>query len=255
MTTAVANAVAERYVRLRAVPGSKCVVVTNGIEMAELQPNAQRRAAIREDMGVSDEFVWLSVGRITPAKDFPNLMQAFGQALRDFPKVQLWSVGDGTAGSGEAAYSSAVMPQRASIPGQKIRTWGTQVSSISSTTLEKVRWLGLRRDVPALLDAADGFVLSSAWEGMPLALGEAMAMEKPVVATDVGGVRELVGDAGVIVPAKDSGALAAAMLDVMKRPSEWRAATGRAARARIAESFSMDAKADQWEALYRSVAE
>jgi glycosyltransferase involved in cell wall biosynthesis len=58
---------------------------------------------------------------------------------------------------------------------------------------DSVRWLGLRRDLPALLDAADGFVLASAWEGMPLALGEAMAMEKPVVATDVGGTRELVG--------------------------------------------------------------
>ena len=65
--------------------------------------------------------------------------------------------------------------------------------------------------MPALLDGADAFVSGSAWEGMPLAVGEAMAMEKPVVATDVGGVRELVGDAGVIVPAKDSEALASAM--------------------------------------------
>ena len=63
-----------------------------------------------------------------------------------------------------------------------------------------VRWLGLRDDMPSLLDGADAFVLSSAWEGMPLVVGEAMAMEKPVVATDVGGVRELVGDAGVVIP-------------------------------------------------------
>jgi glycosyltransferase involved in cell wall biosynthesis len=64
-----------------------------------------------------------------------------------------------------------------------------------------LRWLGLRRDVPALLDDADAFVLSSAWEGMPLAIGEAMAMamDKPVVATNVGGPRERVGDCGVLV--------------------------------------------------------
>jgi hypothetical protein len=80
---------------------------------------------------------------------------------------------------------------------------------------DSVRWLGLRRDMPALLDAADAFVSGSAWEGMPLAVGEAMAMEKPVVATDVGGVRELVGDAGLVVPAKDSGALADAMQATM----------------------------------------
>ena len=70
--------------------------------------------------------------------------------------------------------------------------------------------------MPALLDAADGFVLASAWEGMPLAVGEAMAMEKPVVATDVGGVRELVGEAGVIVPAKSPESLAQAMLALMR---------------------------------------
>jgi glycosyltransferase involved in cell wall biosynthesis len=119
--------------------------------------------------------------------------------------------------------------------------------------MDCVRWLGLRRDIPALLDAADGFVLGSAWEGMPLALGEAMAMEKPVVATDVGGVRELVGEAGVTVPAKDSDALAEAMLATMRQSEAARAAQGRAARERIVRSFSMDAKADEWEALYPSM--
>ncbi len=92
---------------------------------------------------------------------------------------------------------------------------------------DSVRWLGLRRDMPALLDAADGFVSASAWEGMPLAVGEAMAMEKPVVATDVGGVRELVGDAGVLVPARDSEALAEAMMATMQRSGEEREQTGR----------------------------
>ncbi len=118
---------------------------------------------------------------------------------------------------------------------------------------EHVRWLGLRRDMPALLDAADGFVLASAWEGMPLVLGEAMAMEKPVVATDVGGVRELVGDAGTLVPAKDPEALAEAMLATMRQSREERARMGRAARERIVHQFSMDAAADWWEALYRKL--
>ena len=104
--------------------------------------------------------------------------------------------------------------------------------------------------MPALLDAADGFVLASAWEGMPLAVGEAMAMEKPVVATDVGGVRELVGEAGVIVPAKSPERLAEAMLEMMRRTDEERRKLGSAARERIAAHFSIDAKIDEWEALY-----
>ncbi len=102
----------------------------------------------------------------------------------------------------------------------------------------------------ALLDAADAFVLSSAWEGMPLVVGEAMAMQKPVVATDVGGVRELVGDAGVLVPPKDSAALADAMLRVMHMSSDHRQTMGQAARKRINQHFDMNAKAEEWEALY-----
>jgi len=113
-----------------------------------------------------------------------------------------------------------------------------------------VRWLGLRRDLPALLDAADGFVSSSAWEGMPLAIGEAMAMGKLVVATDVGGVRELVGSDGYLVPPHNPSALAAAMCEVMQTNPSIGIAKGRSARERICESFDMDAKPLEWESLY-----
>jgi glycosyltransferase involved in cell wall biosynthesis len=215
------------------VERGKCVVITNGIETADFVPNAERRAAMRAQMGVAGEFVWLSVGRNTTAKDMPNLLQAFGSAWRTAPNMQLWMAGD--------------------VPGDGKKT--AVAISMPNGAVDAVRWLGLRRDVPALLDAADGSVLASAWEGMPLAVGEAMAMEKPVVATDVGGVRELAGDTGVLVPAKNATALAAAMLAMMRRPMEELSAMGRAARERIANDFSMDAKADEWEALYRSVSD
>jgi glycosyltransferase involved in cell wall biosynthesis len=118
---------------------------------------------------------------------------------------------------------------------------------------ESVRWLGLRDDMPSLLDAADGFVLSSAWEGMPLVVGEAMAMEKPVVATDVGGVRELIGDAGLVVPPNVAEALAEGMRSVMRMPDDQRRAMGRNARTRIQRLFDIDAKADDWQTLYAAV--
>jgi glycosyltransferase involved in cell wall biosynthesis len=229
--TAVSEAVRVRYVRLKAVRGSKCLVVTNGIETGEFVPDAERRRAMRTEMGAGDEFVWMAVGRNTAAKDHANLMQAFGVVWREFPQVQLWIAG-GAADGDKRTYGGISMPRGA---------------------LDRVRRLGVRHDIPALLDAADGSVLSSAWEGMPLAVGEAMTMEKPVVATDVGGVRELVGDSGAIVPAKDPNALAEAMLAMMRRPVEARAEIGRAARERILNSFCMDAKANEWEALYLSV--
>ena len=231
LTTAVSAAAAERYIRIRAVRRARCVVLTNGIDTAEFAPDTGRRAAMRDEMGVTGEFVWITVGRIAPAKDYPNLLRAFEVVHAAQPAAQLWAVG-------EAGVSSD--PRYAVLAAER-------------GTMKQVRWLGLRRDTAALLDAADGFVLGSAWEGMPLALGEAMAMEKPVVATDVGGVRELVGDAGSMVPARDPGALGAAMRMVMETSLETRLANGVRARERICRSFSMEAKADEWEKLYGSL--
>jgi glycosyltransferase involved in cell wall biosynthesis len=113
--------------------------------------------------------------------------------------------------------------------------------------------LGLRRDIPALLDAADAFVLASAWEGMPLAVGEAMAMGKPVVATDVGGVRDLLGDAGRLVPPRNAEALTGAMISLMRATDQDRQTLSSLARTRIEQEFSMEAKADEWERLYRTL--
>jgi glycosyltransferase involved in cell wall biosynthesis len=226
-TTAVSHSAAERYVRLKAVPAHKFSVLCNGIDTKEFAPSPERRARTREQMGVQEVFIWLTAGRIVPAKDYPNLLRAFAQVRTAIPQTQLWI-------AGEAVGVGVAMIQ-------------TQAAELG----ESVRWFGLRRDIPALLDAADAFVLASAWEGMPLAVGEAMAMEKPVVATDVGGVRELVGDAGVIVPAKNSDALAEAMLSMMGSRRQARESMGYAARVRIADRFSIEAKADEWEALYR----
>jgi glycosyltransferase involved in cell wall biosynthesis len=233
LTTAVSSAAAERFVRLKAVPKHKCVVLTNGIDSAEFCSNAERRAKTRIEMGVGEEFVWLTAGRIVPAKDFPNLLRAFGLVRATGNETRLWIAGE--------AVDAQLNPVKAFIFGG------------AKGFMDQVRWLGLRRDMPALLDAADGFALASAWEGMPLVVGEAMAMGKPVVATDVGGVRELVGDAGVIVPAGNSDALAEAMLGLMGRSAEERQQLGSAARCRIATQFSIETRVVEWDALYRSL--
>jgi glycosyltransferase involved in cell wall biosynthesis len=232
-TTAVSQAAADRFVRLRAVPAGKLSILANGIDTMEFSLSPERRAHMREEMGAGDEFIWLTAGRIVPAKDYPNLLRAFARVTTDCSETRLWLAGEGDA---DALSGLIVLADELGLRG-------------------RVRWLGLRRDMPALLDAADGFVLASAWEGMPLAVGEAMAMEKPVVATDVGGVRELVGDDGVLVVAKSPEGLAEAMLKMMRRTDIERRSLGHAARERIVAHFSMDAKANEWEALYRAVLE
>jgi glycosyltransferase involved in cell wall biosynthesis len=235
-TLAVSRAAAERFLELKAVSAPKCGVIVNGIDTVEFTPDAGRRARLRTERGLDSHsppspFLWLAAGRIAEAKDYPNLLHAFAQVFLSRPNARLWI-------AGEAAGTDLA----------RLQSLAAQLSLNGS-----LQWLGLRRDIGALLDTADAFVSASAWEGMPLAVGEAMAMEKPVVATDVGGVRELVGDAGILVPAGNSVALARAMLDLMDQDGEQRSALGRSARQRIVEHFSMDVNADRWEALYEEM--
>ncbi len=238
-TTAVSQAAADRFIRLKAIPERKCQVLTNGIDVAQFTPSSDRRAQTRAAMVAGESFIWLAAGRLVPAKDFPNLLQAFKHVRAIFPDSQLWIAG---------AFADATLK-----PTRNGRTSFVSLIAYERSSMEQVRLLGLCRDMPAVFDAADAFVLSSAWEGMPLAVGEAMAMEKPVVATDSGGTSELVGNAGLIVPSQDPSALANAMVDLMHQPFAARQSLGQAARARIASHFNIDARADSWEALYRSM--
>jgi len=230
-TTAVSRAARDQFVRLGAVPESKCLVVSNGIDTAEFSPDLKRRQRMRDTLSAGSSFVWLASGRIAPAKDYPNLLRAFAIARASCPEAQLWIAGEAPHDGRKSVNASALCQQ----------------------SQRGVHWLGLRRDIPALLDASDAFVLSSSWEGMPLAVGEAMAMQKPVVATDVGGVRELVGNAGLLVPPRNADALAAAMISLMRVPAQDRQTLSSHARARIQQEFGIDAKADEWERLYRTL--
>jgi glycosyltransferase involved in cell wall biosynthesis len=238
--TAVSAAARDRYVRAKAMNASRCCVVLNGIDIDEFAPNPARDERARAEMSAGKSFIWMATGRLVAAKDYPNMLRAFALVRTEFPETQLWIAG---------------------APDPKMTAQGKDGSAVSvegfaiahGLIKEGVRLLGPRRDVAALLDAGDAFVSSSASEGMPLAVGEAMAMEKPVVANDVGGTRELVGDAGTIVPAGNSPALAAAMMAVMRQTELQRRAQGKKARRRIASAFSINDRANEWESLYRSL--
>lgn len=232
LTTTVSQAVASRFLQMHSASQQKCLVVSNGIDTVEFAPIPERREGMRSSMGVKEEFVWLAAGRIVPAKDYPNLLRAFAKVRSQCLRAQLWVAG----GEASASETAAVHALAAELRLGKI-----------------VRWLDVRRDLPDLLDAADGFVMASAWEGMPLVVGEAMAMEKPVVVTDAGGTGEIAGDAGWIVPCRNPGALAAAMLECMESSLGEREMRGRLARERIVRLFNIEDKADQWEDIYERV--
>jgi glycosyltransferase involved in cell wall biosynthesis len=105
--------------------------------------------------------------------------------------------------------------------------------------------------------AADGFVLSSRYEGLPMVLLEAGACAVPVVATDVPGTREVVvdGETGWLTPAGDAQKLAQTMMKLMHMPPDERHAMGGRARDHVARHFTLDAVLDHWERLYAELLE
>ena len=157
----------------------------------------------------------ISVGRLKAPKDFVTLTRALARVSSPYFEAQF--VGDG--------------PDRATVEAEA-DTLGLD---------GRLRLLGDRADVPALLARSDVFVLSSTSEGMPVSVAEAMAAGLPVVATAVGGVAELVvdGETGFLVPPRDAGALAAAITRLLADPV-LRRRMGSSARSRAEAIFDLD---------------
>jgi glycosyltransferase involved in cell wall biosynthesis len=120
---------------------------------------------------------------------------------------------------------------------------------------QDVIYTGFRDDIPAILSALDLFVLASLQESCPVALLEAMAMKVPVVATDVGAVREMVthGVTGLVVPPGDSDALAQAALAYLAQPQPQVRTMVEAARKRVEQDFTVQSIARQQGQLYEKL--
>lgn len=219
--------VAESLRTRKVLPAGKLRIIPNGVEIPGPLPPAERLRVRGELKLEPTEFLWLAVGRLLPQKDYPNLLQAF-QPLAAAPS-RLAIVGRGP-----------LLPQLQ----QHARELGIE---------SRVRFLGVRQDVGALLSAADGFVLSSAWEGMPNVVMEALAAGVPVVATQVGGVSELVqaGDSGFLVPPRNPEALSHGMRELMSLSPEQRRHMGLLGRDHIAAGYGLPAMASRWVTLYQ----
>jgi len=228
LTTNVSRAAVERYIRVSAAPKNKIMFMPNGIDTAKFKPNKAAGQRLRNELGVDNYFVWLAVGRFEEAKDYPNMLRAFKMIVSKKSNVVLLLVGQGSL-------------------LEEVKKLGSELK-----LGDKVRFLGVRRDVPDLMNAADAYVMSSAWEGMPMVLLEAGACGLPIVATDVGGNSEVVlnDKTGFIVPPYNSEALAQAMEKMMALPQEKRLEMGKAGRTYIEANYSLEHVVDQWVALY-----
>jgi glycosyltransferase involved in cell wall biosynthesis len=232
LTTQVSHAGLERYVRVGAVPRHKIRYIPNGVDTERFKPNLEDRLKFRKELGV-DGFVWLAVGRFDPPKDYPSMLQAFARVVHKHSNTILLIAGDG--------------PLRKTMENLA-RELGIE---------KRTKFLGIRRDIPQLMNAADAYVMSSSWEGMPNVLLEASATGLPIVATDVGGNREIVldGVTGFLVPPRNPEALARAMLRIMDLSDEERKEMGKRARKHIEVKFNLDRVVDLWEILYYELLE
>jgi glycosyltransferase involved in cell wall biosynthesis len=229
-TTAVSAAATERFVRVGAVPADRITTLRNGFDPERARVTDEARSRSRRELGVDEDFLWLSVGRLEPQKGYDILLQAFATLRQRRVDARLAIVGSG--------------PER-----EPLREMAAVLGLDGSVAL-----LGPRRDVPSLLAAADGFVLSSRWEGLPMVLLEAAAQALPIVATDVGGCREVARpDLGAVLTEPAAEPIADAMLRVMELGRAERAVVGEALRQHVLDEFGLDAVLARWEELYREV--
>jgi glycosyltransferase involved in cell wall biosynthesis len=230
--TIVSQAAADRFVNEGIVPRRLLTVVPNGVDVDQFRNvPASARETIRRSLGLDGEFVWLAVGRFEIAKDYPNMLRAFAQVRQREARAVLLLVGRGSL-QGEVEALVGELGLRSA-----------------------VRFLGVRHDVPEVMSAADGYVMSSAWEGMPMVLLEAAAAGLPIVATRVGGNHEVVRDrdSGLLVPPSDADALAGSMLRMMELPPGQRQAMGERGREHVRTQYGLGRVAEQWESLYSQV--
>lgn len=208
---------------------SSVEVLQHGIDLEEASELRGRRGDLRLQLAVDPGRVLVgTIANFTRHKDYPTLLQAAAQVVSKESRVDFVAVGQGPL-------ENEIMALH--------RQLGLG---------ERFRLLGYREDAVAVMCACDLFVLTSAFEGLPVALMEALSLGLPVVATAVGGVREAIRDGveGLLVPPRRPDLLAEAILD-LARDSERR---GQMASAAHDSSQKFDAKraAHRMEQIYRS---
>lgn len=203
----------KRGSRYGLVPQRKSVVIRNGVDFLSFARHTEKRieeSDWREELGIDlSQPVVGTVARLHRQKGIPYLLAAIRLLLQEIPELQCLIIGGG--------------PWKDRLIEQKNRL-GLDAA---------VHFLGERKDIPQLLSIFDVVVLPSLWEGLPYFLLEAGSSGKPVVATDVDGVKEIItdGKTGILVPPKNPERLAEALLQLI---------TNKDLAARLGEALKLD---------------
>jgi len=219
-------------VRSNVISAEKIEVINNAVNVSELSQNGFIPAEVKKELNLPlDSYIIGTVGLLNVAKGQKYLILAGVEALKKIPNLKILIVG-----SGELEEELKALTRQQQISSQVIFT-------------------GYRSDVARMLSVMDIFVLPSLWEAMPFAVLEAMAVGKPVIATEVDGARDAVihGETGLLVPTGDEKALAKAILRLWGNRGEAQR-MGQAGQRRAGSLFNMDLMIKQTERLYLDLA-
>jgi glycosyltransferase involved in cell wall biosynthesis len=229
ITTVICTPAVQSYVQNRAVPADKIAVLYNGVDTSKYQADSEVRRRLRNDLALGNKFTWLAIGRFERAKAWPNLIRAFAAVVKNTETEMSLLI----CGRGSLEQEIRAEVHKCGVDGQ-------------------VQFLGVRRDIADVMNAADAFVMSSYLEGLPMVLLQASAVGMPIVATSVGGNAEIVlnGVNGFTVQPHSEDALTGGMESVMRLPEAERARMAERGRQLVREKFDLQAILDRWEALY-----
>lgn len=206
-------------------PRERIEIIPNGIDLAEYD-----QASAASDLPAGRRFI-TTIARFHPVKDHATLIRAFARIAGRFPDVDLLLAGEGPLKH--------------------------DLESLTATlrVTDRVRFLGVRRDVPALLKATTIFALTSVSEGASLTVLEAMAAGRPIVLTDVGGNPELVRRDvdGLLAPRGDVDGIAQAFASLLS-DSALAARLAESASQRVRREFLLDRTIERYYELYRALA-
>ena len=219
------------YVEVEGLPAGKIVTVHYGLDPDAFLGGADDGADVRAELGVPADTPLVGVvGRLTEQKGHVYLLDAFTGVIQALPAAHLLVVGDGEL-------RSALERQAA-----RLGLYGS------------VTFTGRREDVPRIMMALDVLVMPSLWEGFGLVLLEAMAAAKPVVASRVSAIPEIVveGETGLLVPPKDPENLSRALLALLRDLARARE-MGQRGRQRLEQQFTVARMVEQTQAVYEGL--
>jgi glycosyltransferase involved in cell wall biosynthesis len=224
---AVSHRTRDELIRFEGIAPEKISVIYNGINVKLTRKES--REELKRELGLNNcDTVIGTVGRLEDQKGLDLLLASIPHVLRQVPQTKFIIVGGGSK-------------------EQELKRLASELK-IS----EHVIFTGWRSDAVDLIQTFDGFVTTSRFEGMPMVLLEAMALSKPIVATSVGGVSEVVNDGfnGTLVNSRDPDEVAKALLTLIsdRRSAEQMGHNG---RIRYEESFTAEAMASSYDNLYR----